>query len=93
MEREETYLNRKVIEKKTFDEKGTFQSYYAAESWVHEKGYSSGSSCVMMPIALVKGEYNLPQKWKNMDDEEIKSVDGVIAGFLREGPVDVYIFN
>lgn len=89
----EKYLNRKVSIKKEFTGPGTFEAYYNADEWLRENGYSFGSACgSFQPIAIKNGEYNLPQKWKNFSIAEKKSVDGVLIGNLREGPMTVYIF-
>lgn len=91
------YLGRKVKEQQTFNVKGTFESLYAAQAWVRSKGYVYGSLCGDSPIAIRKGEtfseYDLPEKWKNMSEEDIKSVHGVIKSRdYREGSVTVMLF-
>jgi hypothetical protein len=93
-----SFLGREIKEQQTFQVKGTFQSLYAAESWAMSKGYVYGSLCGDAPIALRKGqnfsEYNLPEKWKNMSDDDIKSVDGVFkSNDFRDGSVTVILFN
>ncbi len=88
------YLGREIKEKHSFKVDGTFQSMYAALRWCNENGYEQGSMCSPMPIGLIKGEYNLPRKWKNMNNAERNSVDGVIdSDDFREGEVVIYIFN
>lgn len=91
------YLGREVKEQETFKVEGTFQSLYAAQTWARSKGYVYGSLCGDAPVALRKGqsfsEYDLPEKWKNMSDEDIKSIDGVIKSRdYREGSVTVMLF-
>ena len=91
----ETYLGRKVIQSQEFKVEGTFQSMYAAHSFLKENGYDYGSSCAMMPTAIMKGDYysyDLPHKWKNFTNAQKKSVHGVITGELRNGPVFVKLF-
>ena len=92
----EKYLGRKVKEKKEFKVDGTFQSMYAAQGWLKEKGYDYGSSCAMMPTAVMKGDYysyDLPHKWKNFTATQKNNVDGVVTGDMRDGIVYVYLFN
>jgi hypothetical protein len=92
----EKYNNREVIEKAEFKEPGTFQSMYAAYSWLKEKGYDYGSTCAMLPTAVMKGNYysyDLPNKMKNFSSKQKKSVHGLITGDMREGPVFVYLFE
>lgn len=96
----ELFLGRNVAAKMTFIEKGIFQSMYAAQGWCSAHGYSYGSgskdrmSGRNLPTAIVKGEYNLPQKWHNMEEEEQNGVDGVMVSHdWREGTVHIYIFE
>lgn len=87
------YLGREVKQEHSFNVKGTFKSYYAAIAWCTRNGYEDGSMCYPEPIAIMKGEYNLPQKWKNMTLAQRKSVDGlIVADSFREGEVRIYIF-
>ena len=72
---------------------------YAAQGWCSAHGYSYGSSSknrktfANEPTAIMKGEYNLPQKWYNLSKEEKQSVDGVmVSNDWREGTVTIYIF-
>jgi hypothetical protein len=87
------YLFKKCSIVKEFKVDGTFESMYAAQGWLLENGYSYGSTCSMMPVAVIKGEYNLPQKWKNFTSEQKDMAHGVIVGEMREGPVYVRIFE
>jgi len=81
-------------ETKTFKEEGTFESFYAAENWLNKNGYSYGSMCYPQPIAVVKGEYNLPEKWKNFSAAQKSLVDGIITSDdFREGEVTVILYN
>lgn len=90
----EKYLGRDVKHKISITKPGTFQSYYAACGWCSENGYEYGSTDIGNKVALRKGEYNLPQKWKNMDDAEKNSVDGIMTSDdFREGTIIIYIFN
>lgn len=93
---EEKYLGRVVKEKHSFKENGTFQSFYAAQAWCAANGYEEGSMCSPMPIAIMKGVYDLPWKWKNLSKKEKQMVDGVIVtntNTFREGEITIYIFN
>lgn len=87
--------NRIVKEERIFKERGTFKSLYAAEGWLYSKGYSTGSlDGSWHPVAVVKGDYNLPQKWHNFSAKEKSLVDGIItATDWREGEVKVIIYN
>ena len=89
----EAYLGRKIIKKIEFDDKGTFRAYYVACGWLKDNGYSYGSTCASLPLGFVKGEWNMPYKWKNMTVKQRKKVDGVVIGDLREGVVTLIFFN
>lgn len=68
----------------------TFSAIYKAQRWLKENGYSYGSSCGPMPVAVMRGEYRLPQKWRNMSPKERAFVDGKIESLdFREGSVTV----
>lgn len=73
---------------KTFSQTGTFRALYAAQDWLRENGYSYGSTCREMPIGLMKGDYCIA-KWKNLTQEGIAALDGVMQGSLREGPIEI----
>lgn len=87
------WKGRKVIQEQTFDVLGTFESLWAAEGWLKQNGFSYGSSCREMPIAIRKGEYDLPQKWKNFESEDESMIDGVLLTSFREGPATILIFE
>lgn len=89
------YRPKKDIEKHLrFFKEGTFESFYEAGHWLSENGYSCGSTSCMSPVAIRKGEYDLPQKWHNLSKEEIDSVDGIMfSSNFREGEVEIYIYK
>lgn len=85
---------RKIILSKDFKEEGTFKWYFAACTWLTNNGYSYGSTCIAHQVAIVKGEYNLPQKMKNMTTAQRKSVDGLMTSYdYREGIVSIVLFE
>jgi hypothetical protein len=91
---------REILQELTFNEKGTFQSMYAAQGWLRTNGYSYGSGSKNRvtggdyPTAIREGAYDLPQKWHNFDDEDIESVDGIMtSNDWREGEVKVTIYK
>lgn len=86
--------NGRPIEKRiTFKEKGTFESYYKASTWLDENGYSKGSMARTMPIGLLKGDFNIA-KWYNLGNEDIASLDGVlVSNDFREGQAEVILFK
>jgi len=69
-----------------FNQKGTFEAFYAAEQWCRDNGISSGSSCAMCPTCLMRGDY-VVAKWRNLTKEEREQCHGTMAGDFREGPV------
>lgn len=93
-------LNREVETEMSFKKPGTFGGYYAACGWLSAHGYSYGSTSnnrstgAKEPVAICKGEYNLPQKWHNLSKEEKQSVIGVMdSNDYREGEVKIYFFK
>ena len=79
--------------KKVFNNKGTFKACYAAEKFVRDQGYSFGSMCRSMPMALKKGNWNIA-KWRNLTELERLDIDGHITSKdFREGSVTVEIFE
>ena len=80
--------------RKTFKENGIFQSLYKAQEWLTENGYQYGSLCRDEPVAITKGEYNLPDKHKNMTKTHKLMADGwITSSDFREGEVIVDIIN
>jgi hypothetical protein len=77
---------------KKFEGNGDWIALNNAIKEARDLGYEDGSMDYPNPIALVKGEYNLPQKWHNMTKRERNSVSGTITGNFRNGPVYLNIF-
>ena len=78
----------------TFYMVGTFRSYHAAKDWAYDEGYSVGSTDSGEVVALQKGEYTLPQKWRNMSDTEKANIDGIMySENFREGAVTINIYK
>jgi hypothetical protein len=85
---------REILQEITFYEKGTFQSYYAAEGWLAHSGFSCGSMDGYNPIALRKGEWDLPEKWHNLNPAHKASIDGIMtSNDWRDGEVKVIIYK
>lgn len=98
--KQKLFNGRPIKEEKTFEADGrTFGSWYQATGWLHENGYSYGSSAVNrngvgpVPVAIQKGQYTLPQKWHNFSKEEKDRCDGVIIPIdTRAGQTKIVIF-
>jgi len=69
----------------------TFSAHYAAQEWLRENGYSYGSTCRNMPIAIKKGDYSIA-KWKNLTNEERQDIDGKLYSG-REGEAKIIWIN
>lgn len=90
------FNGQKIKEEKVFDATGdyAYTALAAAKVWLKVNGYSYGSTCREEPIAIQKGKYDLPQKWKNFDKIDKAICDGVITSYnWREGPVKVILFE
>ena len=75
---------------KTFSKPGTFQSLYAAQKWLEQNGYSFGSTCLEMPIGILKGDFIIAKR-KNLTKAEIAQLDGRLSGDMRNGPVMIQL--
>lgn len=75
---------------KPFEASDTFHAYNAAEEWLAERGYSVGRMCSPSPTGVAKGDFDI-QKWKNLDRDDKKQLDGVIVGDFRNGPVTILL--
>ena len=86
---------REIKQELTFKKEGTFQSVYDAIAWLSENGYSSGAmDGPFNPIAIRKGEWDLPLKWHNFDKEDKESIDGIMtSNDWREGEVKVTLYK
>jgi len=92
------YLGRKIMVQQNFTKKQDrpFDALYQAQSYLNDLGYEYGSLAVTSSpnVAVRKGEYDLPEKWHNLNKEEIALIDGVIrSSDYREGQVTVMLFN
>lgn len=86
------YLNREVIIRIEFTGEDTFEAYNKACAYLTENGLNYGSTCACEPMGFMKREWDCPWKWKNMNTKQRSSVDGVMIGDLRQGPVSLLFF-
>lgn len=77
---------------KTFEQHGDFAAKRAAIEWLHDGGYSVGSSCVGSPCGIMRGDV-LIAKWRNLTPHERETLDGQMTGDMRNGPVTVELFH
>ena len=86
---------REILQEITFNEKGTFQGYYTALLWLSQSGFDTGSlDAPYNPVAFMKGEYTIPQKWHNLRPEHKSLIAGIITSSnWREGEVKVIIYK
>ncbi len=87
--------SRMIIKSLDFKVKGTFESFYAAEHWLHENKYCYGSLCGNDPVIILKGNnYHYPQKWINVPEAGRKKIDGIITSTdFREGTVTIILYK
>jgi len=83
--------NRTVKQRIEFNIEGDFESFYAAEKWCKENGFSYGRMDGHNPIALWKGDCCI-SKWHNLSQKEKNSCDGVMLG-ERNGAVKILIYE
>lgn len=86
--------NLPVVYAVEFVPAGTFQSFYNAENYLKEMGYSIGSMEGPYPIGF-SDKFDYISKWNNMNGSEHKQLDGIMVaeGGFREGSVLVLFFN
>ena len=81
--------------KKVFDGcDETFRAMLDAQGWLHEHGFSYGSTDGSPYCPIQKGEYTLPQKLYNFDAEDKALLAGVIRSFdYRNGDVEIWLYD
>lgn len=86
-------INEREFVLHEFEVKGTFESLYEAQGWLHKNGYSCASLCGNYPVGLLKGDIGIA-KWKNLTQQEKIELDGVmLSGDFREGKVTIKIYT
>jgi len=78
-----TYSGNRV----TFDFEGDFQSSYAAEKWLKDRGFSYGPSQAMAPTAIWFGDCSI-SKWRNLSAQDKREMHAVMLN-QRNGPVNI----
>lgn len=77
---------------KTFENSAPddFSACNAAEDWLRVRGYSLGSMQGPSPRGILFGDYAIA-KWRNLNAQERKELDGMMTGSMRNGPVSVIL--
>jgi len=90
-----TYLGREITRRDNVKVEGTFMSFYEAENRLRRMGYKIGIMCGSEPIGFACEEkYDYISKWRNMNSDEHKLLDGVmISSDWREGSVEIIWFK
>ncbi len=73
-----------------FNRTGDFEAWYECQQWLTERGYSFGSTCVMSPVGVLKGDYSIA-KWRNLSTQERAALDGTVTGDFRNGPLTLVL--
>lgn len=72
----------------------TFRAMWNAQGWLHEHGFSYGSTDGSSYCPIQKGEYTLPQKLYNFDSEDKALLAGVMRSFdYRNGDVEIWLYE
>jgi len=74
--------------KRVFPHNGNFAALAAAHHWLFEHGYSYAPTCRSLPVGIKRGTAVIA-KWRNLLPAEIKQLDGIIEGDMRNGPLIV----
>ena len=88
----EFFLNKPVIEKRTFHE----DPFHETVGWLHDRGYDFGDKNDNDYIPVMKGyydRYDIPRSWKLLSPQQKRFIHGVITGNMKEGPITVYLFK
>lgn len=72
----------------TFDQTEDWKAVDAAEKWCKEQGISVGTMEGRSPRGLMRGVHSIP-KWRHLDIEDKKLLDGTMTGDMRNGPVHI----
>lgn len=88
------WQDRKIEHAVEFEPKGTFQAFYAAENYLKELGYATGSMCRNEPIGFKHG-VSYVAKWYNLSKDDKEQLDGVMLPEpeFREGGAVILFFN
>jgi hypothetical protein len=73
-------------EKLQFNQKEDWEAVEAAEQWCKDNNVSYGTMQGDWPRGLKRGNFNIA-KWRNLDGNDIKNLDGTMTGDMRNGPV------
>lgn len=76
--------------RRVFDEGGEFAASRAAEAWCEANGYSVGPVESGRSRGLRKGAVVVAE-WTSLRQADKDSLDGVMTGDMRRGPVVVHI--
>lgn len=74
----------------TFNETEDWEAVKAAEKWCEENGISVGTMQAGSPRGLKRGNHSIA-KWRNLDKQDIKLLDGTMTGDMRNGPIYIAI--
>ena len=88
------WQDRKIEHAVEFPASGTFEAFYAAESYLEELGYAVGSMCSREPIGFKHGDDRVA-KWYNLSKEDKEQLDGVMLPEpeFREGGAVILFLN
>lgn len=86
---------KKIKYVRTFENNNAeWSAFYHAKRWLLENGYSFGSTDIGPYVPIVKGDYNIPQKYKNLSKSDIENLAGVICFVdYRNGRVEIRLFE
>lgn len=88
---------REIAVEQDFNSIGDWQAFQAAELWVEERHYNRGP---LMhhghPVGIVsvfRKDMEFVREWKHLTTQQRASLDGLMTGDFRNGPVRVTIFK
>lgn len=83
-------LGKEITFNKEFKGDGSnFSAFNEASKYLSERGFTLGSMQGSLPIGIAL-DADYVSKWRGLDREEKKQLDGAMCGDMRNGPVMVY---
>lgn len=89
--------HHEIAEEQDFNSVGEYQAFQAAELWVEQNHYKRGPMDHGSGIIGLASQFSASMRFvlylHNMTTEQRASLDGLMTGDFRNGPVRVTIFK
>lgn len=87
------FSSQSLVFKQIFEGRpgATFSALNEACTFLAERGFSVGPTCVGSPQGVMFGNWHIA-KWHNLTLQERADLHGIVTGDRRNGPISVSIF-